>query len=206
MQSGINDSYKKLAEAKLPGLVQLLESCMSFEKWGFLQSFYGLAEEFAPSVIYDSSQCRVRFVWLPADIRDGPDSATLNILYGRSHASNQQRLMIWNGQICHCWHNLYNTLWFLDGLSPQEAIEKSRDASPVVHQFAQRNKGHSWTHIEWGAKLEAAIWEHYGTRLFDLFDVHRPDLWEKYKQSLTEFYNLRLYFHNPSSPPRENIC
>ena len=123
MNNTISAAYQKIVEQELPGLVKLLETRMNFEKWGFTQSFYGAAQEFNPSVIYDSRSCRVRFVWLSADLRDGPDSATLDITYGRLHASNQQRFMIWNGSKCLCWHNLDNTFWFLDGLSPQEAVK-----------------------------------------------------------------------------------
>ncbi len=206
MNSVINNSYKKLADQKLPGLIQILESCIQFEKWGFKQSFYGVAEEFTPSVIYDSDKCRVRFSWIPADMRDGPDSATLDIRYGRLHASNQKRFMIWNGMNCHCWHALHDTFGFLDGLSPQEAVEKSRNVSQFVGQFAQQNKEHDWSHIEWGARLHSAIWDNYDDRLFDLFDLRHPDLWEQYKKFLTEFYQLKTFHPNPSAPPRENIC
>lgn len=206
MQSGINEAYKKLAEEKLSELVQLLETCMNFEKWGFTQSFYGLAEEFVPSVIYNSDKCRIRFGWIPADMRDGPDSATLYIRYGRLHASNQKRFMIWNGINCHCWHALHDTFGFLDGLSPQEAVDKSRDVSRFVDEFARLNKGHGWSNIEWSARLHSATWENYGNRLFDLFDLRRPDLWEQYRQFLVEFYGLKPFHHDPSAPLRENVC
>jgi hypothetical protein len=95
--------YQKIVEREFPGLVKLLETHINFEKWGFRQTFYGVSQEFAPSLIYDSQRCRVRFIWQIADHRDGP---TLAIRYGRLHAPNHQRFMSWNESYCHCWHIL----------------------------------------------------------------------------------------------------
>jgi hypothetical protein len=208
MNNTISDAhqvaYQKIVEQEFPGLVKLLETRIDFKKWGFRQTFYGIAQEFAPSVIYDSQSCRVRFVWQIADHLDGP---TLNIMYGRLHAPNHQRFMFWNGSYCHCWHNhlVDNVLSFLDGFSPQEAVEKNFEVS-YFNQFAQQNKGHQWSHIEWTIRLHSSIWEHYGDRLFDLFDLHRPDLWEQYMFFVAEFYRLKPPAHNPSAPPPESIC
>jgi len=205
---GTTASYKKLADEKLPELVQILESHVPFEKWGFKQSFYGVAEEFCPSVIYNSSKCRVRFVWLPADMRDGPDSATLNILYGRLHGSNHQRFRMWKGRKCHCWHNLYldRIYHFLDGLAPQEAVNKTYELPLFIRQFNQLNKDTGWSNFEWAIRQTSMIWVYYGNRLFDLFDLHRPDLWDQYTLFIKEFYQLSPSVFNPSAPPREAIC
>lgn len=204
MDSGINKEYQKIVENEFPEFIKLLERCMSFDRWGFKQTFYGTAQEFAPSVIYDSQSCRVRFLWLTADPRDG--YTTLDIKYGRLHASNHQRFMLWNSKKCHCWHNIDLALSFLEGFSPQEAVEKSREISSFVDQFAQINKEHSWSEIEWSARFHSAIWDHYGTRLFDLFDVRHSDSWEQYTNFINEFYRLKPRAFNPSAPPPENIC
>ena len=200
--------YKKIADKELPGLAQMLESHIPFEKWGFKQSFYGAAEEFVPSIIYNSDKCRVRFGGIPADMRDGPNSGTLEILYGRLHASNHKRTRMWKTRKCHCWHDLYldRIYQFFDGLSPQEAVNKNYELPFFISQFKQLNIDSGWSNVEWSVRLTSLIWEHYGNRLFELFDLHRPDLWEQYTQFLTEFYKLRPYTFNPSAPPRENIC
>ena len=204
---GTTDSYKELAARALPGLVQTLETCINLEGWGFKQSFYGVSDEFNPSVIYDSDKCRVRFIWIDADMRDGSDSATLNILYGRLHASNQKRTIIWNGVNCYCWHDLDNTLYFLDGVLPQDFRIKSRHPPPFIDNFAQLHKGHNWSHVEWGARLHLAIWEYYENRLFNLFDLQCPDLWEKYMLFTKEINQLNPFRdHDFRSPPTENIC
>jgi hypothetical protein len=206
MKNVKNNSLQRIVEQEFPGLVQILESYMDFEKWGFKQSFYGVAQEFPPSIIYESNECRVRFIWLPADIRDGPDSAALNIKYGRLHASDQQKFMVWDGHNCHCWHNRDIVFNFLDGLSSQEAVEKRYKIPPIKAQFIQQNEGFTGSNIEWGARQESFIWKHYGNRLFDLFDLHRPDLWEQYMLFINECYRLDPGVFNPSAPPPENIC
>jgi hypothetical protein len=59
---------------------------------------------------------------------------------------------------------------------------------------------------------ESLIWEHYGDRLFDVFDLRRPDLWEEYQRFVQEYwaehervFPLRpILGHRPI--PRDNIC
>ncbi len=205
MNVGTSNAHKQFVDRDLSYLVQILGSCMQFEKWGFKQSFYGVAEEFTPSVIYDSDKCRVKFSFIVDSFIDH-DVERLEIRYGRLHASNQKRFMIWNGINCHCWHSLHNTLKFLDGLSPQEAVKKSRDFPQFIRQFAQQTKGYGYSDVIWVARLHSAVWENYGDQLFDLFDLRHPDLWEQYKQFLTEFYQFKAPHPNPYAPPRENIC
>jgi hypothetical protein len=40
-------------------------------------------------------------------------------------------------------------------------------------------------------ETHAMIWEHYGQRLFELFDLRRPDLWEKYSSFVIQVYDLK---------------
>jgi hypothetical protein len=199
-------SLQKIVENEFPELINLLERHMNFDRWGFKQTFYGLSQDFPPSIIYDSKSCRVRFIWLPADVRDGPDSSALDVRYGRLHASNQQRFMVWNGHNCHSWHSSNIIINFLDGLSPMEAVKKKFKIPPIKDQFIQRNKEYVGSNVEWGVRECAFIWEHYGKRLFDLFDLRSPELWEQYALFIKEFYKLDPGVFNPNSPPPENIC
>lgn len=205
---GTTASFKRLATEELLKLMKMLESHVPFEKWGFRQSFYGVSEEFVPGIIYDSDKCRVRFGWIPSDLRDGPDSATLNILYGRLHAQNHQRFKIWEGRQCYCWHNLFidKIYHFLDGLSPQETVNKEYELPGFISQFNELNKDSGWSNIEWSIRQTSLIWEYYGSRLFDLFDLRHPDLWEQYTNFLREFYQLSPEVFHPSAPPGENVC
>ncbi len=204
MDEGLNKVYEDIVKNEFPGFVQMLERCMNFERWGFKQTFYGLAPEFVPSVIYDSESCRVRFLWYRADPRDG--YPTLDIKYGRLHASNHKRFITWNGQWCYCWHDIKMVLNFLDGLHPHEAVKMQNKWPRVIDQFIQSNKGRTWSEIEWTARTHAAVWEHYENRLFDLFDLRHSDLWEQFARFIKEFYRLDPGVLNPSAPWPEKIC
>src|SRR5258706_3149015 len=205
MNDGINSSYKKIVEQEFPGFVQTLESCMSFGKRGFRQTFYVMAPEFAPSLIYDSDSCRVRFIWLRGDIRDG-GYPTMSVRYGRLHALDNHRFILWNEQLSHCWHRIDLALNFLDGMTPQEAVEKRNEWPTVMDQFIQANKGHNWSHIEWTARTHAAVWEYYGNRLFGLFDLRYLDLFDQYMLFIKQFYKLNPGPIDPSQPWSERIC
>jgi hypothetical protein len=203
---GKTKSYQQLvAEQKLPGIVQILESCMNFEKWGFKQSFYGVAQGFAPSVIYDSKSCRVRFEWQLGEPRDGYD--ILRIRYGRLHAPDHQRFILCHGVLSHCWHDSYLALHFLDGLSPDKAVERRNKWPYIIDQFIQTNKGKTWSNIEWTVRAHASVWEHYGDRLFSLFDLRYPDKWQTYTYFIKEFHRLNpVRVNDPSEPSPELIC
>jgi hypothetical protein len=116
--------------------------------------------------------------------------------------------MIWNGRNCYCWHR-FDVFYFLEGLSPSEAAHQLYEDIPPIAQFIQQNKENLsiWSNIEGAARMESFIWEYYGNSLFDLFDLRRPDLWEKYM-----IYIKELNQHNPfrandfRSPPPEDIC
>jgi len=49
------------------------------------------------------------------------------------------------------------------------------------------------------------IWEHYGKRLFELFDLRQPNLWEQYRGFLKEFYDIkgRISFIKPAM---DKVC
>lgn len=54
--------------------------------------------------------------------------------------------------------------------------------------------------------MHASFWEHYGQRLFELFDLRRPDLWDEYTRFVVEY--RRLDGRKPLSgyPSFEKIC
>jgi hypothetical protein len=191
-------------EVNFPEFIQMLKGCMNFDRWGFKQTFYGTTTDFSPSVIYSSEKCRVMFLWHKGDVRDG--YATITIRYARLHATVNHKFMLWNGQKFHCWHYVDLALSFLDDLSPHEAVEKQSKWPNVMQQFIELNKKQNFSQVEWKARMHAFVWEHYGNRLFDLFDLRRPDLWEQYKLFVREYYRLDPGVFNPNSPPPENIC
>ena len=59
--------------------------------------------------------------------------------------------------------------------------------------------------IEYSLRYHAAIWDYYGNRLFELFDLRQPELWEQYTQFVKEFYDRHR--HSPNiQPPLDKVC
>ena len=138
-------------------------------------------------VIYDSEWCRISFTWGGWDYGSGNN---ILIHYGRLHAPNEKSTMIWNGEECYCWHDFDYALHFLDGRLPAEAVELNY-SHPVTNPFYEdefRKKFHR-RQPEWLAQIHLTIWQHYGNRLFELFDLRRPELWQQYQQFLKEVYD-----------------
>jgi len=160
-------------------------------------------------VIYDSEWCRVQFSLSGGDM---PGTYELPVRYGRLHAPDNEAVLIWNGEKCLCWHNVNDALRFLDGLSPQEAVDQlHKQPPPVVEQFRQSELGKKlhYAHLpEWIIREEAAIWEFYGQRLFDLFDLRQTGI----VGGVHSFYQGVLqdsrYQAGPGSPypPRYKVC
>ncbi len=196
---------------QLKSLVDLLESILDFNRWGFHQSYTFVSAKSLPCVIYNSEWCRVQFSMSGGDQYYGNE---LSVYYGRLHAPDDEAFIIWNGEKCNCWHHVNDALDFLDGLSPQEAVDELRvkkQMPRVIEQFRQTDyaKELRQGHIpEWQARLHAAIWEHYGQRLFELFDLRRPDLWAEFTGFVKEYY--RIQNQKPASwfpyPPEDKIC
>jgi hypothetical protein len=192
-------------------LTRLFESILDLKRWGFHQSYTFISPKNFPSVevIYDSEWCRVQFSLSGGDM---PGTYELPVRYGRLHAPDNEAVLIWNGEKCLCWHNVNDALRFLDGLSPQEAVDQlHKQPPPVVEQFRQSELGKKlhYAHLpEWIIREEAAIWEFYGQRLFDLFDLRRPELWEEYTRFIKEYYKILDIKPGPGSPypPRYKVC
>jgi hypothetical protein len=164
--------------------IKLLEECFDFKRRGFQLIFSDRIPDSYPAIVYESNVCRVRFVWIPPE-HEYIYSERIVITYGRLHAPILQSRMEWNGEKCDCWHHCHKALDFLDGLTPQESRKKVRS---FWHDFSVANEDKEWREAEYYARREAAIWEHYGQRLLNIFDLNRPDLWEQYTIFLKEMY------------------
>ena len=104
--------------------------------------------------------------------------------------------MIWKGENCRCWHNVLDPLRFLDGLSSFDAKQQAKIDKQLPHVVRD------FRHSEFGKRLldeyppksaialQSVLWKHYGQRLFDLFDLRKPDLWQGYQKFLREYYGL----------------
>ncbi len=186
-------------------MAELAQRFLDLKRWEFHESIRLL--EPSASVIYDSEWCRVKLAWGGRERFGGGE--TMYIDYARLHAPNDEVTIVWNDQEHYCWHRISDTaLPFLDGLSPKEATELREVLPAVMQQFAQSELGKSLSYQpERLTQMHAAVWGHYGQRLFELFDLRRPDLWELYSQFVREFYEINGYGSNPVfDPPLYRIC
>ena len=133
----------------------------------------------------------------------------MDVCYGRLHVPNDEEIIAWEGQKCYCWHgDMRKLLYFLDGLSPDAAANKSNQFlwPELMHEFRTSNVGTGWTQQEYMAKMHAAIWDHYGQRLFDLFDLRQPSLWKQYSLFIAEYERHDPGFSLSGHPARDKIC
>ena len=189
-------------------LVKLIEDNLDIKRWNFKLSFTEFNKMSVQKVIYNSPFCRVSFSF---SRQRAPEHDELNVYYGRLHAPNDGAFMDWQGQKCHSWHRLITPLRFLDGLSPQEASKQAKiyNQPPVgIKNFSTSKLGiklKTEYHPKYVVVLQSAIWNHYGQKLFNLFDLQHPELWEKYRKYLKEYYEL-LGMESSYGPPYENVC
>ncbi len=195
-------------ENELNNLIELLERILNFEKWIFHRVYTQLRKGIAPTVIYDSKLCRVQFVLESGERYQG---ARLSVYYGRLHAASDNFDMVFNGESSHCWHQVQNLLNFLDGLSPQESVDQLKiknQWSRIQEEYKQSDVGknlESSNHPEWMARMHQAIWEYYGNRFFELFDIKNPTQWEKYVSFNREYHKI-YGSTNWVIPPLDKIC
>jgi hypothetical protein len=189
-------------------LLQLIEENLDINKWKFSPTHKDFRNKGKLKIIYDSKWCRINFRFSRQRLRSLDE---LSVYYGRLHAPNDEDFMNWKGEKCWCWHDVKTVLRFLDGLSPIEAKQQEKELGPlptVVDNFWHSNQGKKLRE-EYSPKytivLQSAIWNYYGQRFFELFDLRQPRLWNQYRQFSKEFYNLfdrkAIY-----GPPYENVC
>ena len=119
--------------------------------------------------------------------------------YGRLHATNDGNFTNLNGKKVISWHGIWNALDFLDSLSPQDVIDrlgKGIVGPRLIHEFQKTYP--NWE--LWGdsrtvyaikdLRMHNEMWEHYGQKLFDIFDLRNPELWEDYAQFHNEIKRL----------------
>jgi hypothetical protein len=181
-------------------MTRIAENFLDLTSWRFTESYRSTKPG---NLIYDSRLCRVKLIWEGWDYGGGN---SISIYYGRLHAPNEESIMTWNGEECHCWHDFNLALHFLDGRSPVDAakLHYSHSITDPFYDEEFRKKYHR-RQPEWLAQMHATIWQHYGKRFFELFDLQQPNLWKKYRQFLKEVYDTkgrRPYI----KPPPDQVC
>jgi hypothetical protein len=123
---------------------------------------------------------------------DSQGGNSISIYYGRLHAPDESVKMLWNGEECHAWHRFEHALHFLDGRSPIEAA-KMGYSTPLIDKYYKEEyrKKFYRRQPEWLMQMHMEVWEHYGKRIFELFDLRQPDLWEQYRGFLKGFYDVK---------------
>jgi len=188
-------SIESYWEREYKQLVQGLENVFDFQRWKFQRTFSHLEEASPPYLIYDSEWCRVWFGLKGGDLHQANE---MSIYYGRIHAPNDGGFLIWNGEKCRAWHDVRASLYFLDGLSPKEAADKRQvrhELPDAMEKFRKSELGQKvlpggYQTIEGVARLHLAIWEKYGMRLFELFDLRQSDLWNQFTHFLSEYHKI----------------
>jgi hypothetical protein len=189
-------------------IAHLAQDYLDLERWTFQEStrLTELSDKKEPAVIYDSQWCRMRIKfaeWTPP--HQSIDYA-IRIYYGRLHAPNYMSTMIWNGEECWCWHLVSKELHFLDGQTP-EYTAKNILSHDLLRKYRETVSSKDLRHklVEWEIRKHAYIWEHYAPQLFELFDLRRSDLWEKYQLFLRQVYDIKG--RNPAiHPSPDKVC
>jgi hypothetical protein len=181
-------------------MTHVAQTVMGVASWGFKESYQSAKPG---EIIYDSEWCRTSFIWGGWDYGGGN---SIHIRYGRLHAPSEKTTMFWNGEECHCWHDFNHALHFLDGHRAVDIVNQYF-AHPVTDPFYEEEFRQIYRRRqpEWLAQMHLTIWQHYGNRFFELFDLRRSDQWQQYRQFLKEFYDIKG--RRPGTqPPLDKVC
>jgi hypothetical protein len=174
---------------------------------GFKKTFQS-EQRGKPHIVVDSEWCRVSF---RLDIDQFPKDDTLKIRYRRLHAPYDQSVMKWQGKSCFCWHRVFHAVYYIDGLSPDEVIENEDQGKfpQIINKFLKSQKGKKYLETYYPIFQIAShslLWAKYGKRLFEIFDLRRPELWDKYSQFIKEYHSSRKLKPVPGYPNDDEIC
>ena len=181
-------------------MTRIAQSVLGLPARGFKETY---RSDKSGELIYDSTLCRISLTWGGWDQAGGN---SMHIHYGRIHAPNENVTMQWQGEECRCWHELDYVLHFLDGRTPAEAatLDVSHPTTDTFYKAEVTQKFHR-RQPEWMAEMHLTIWEQYGQRLFDLFDLRKPELWQRYQQFLKEVYDIQGR-DSDITPPMDKVC
>jgi hypothetical protein len=231
---------ENIINVEFPKVLQEIEEFLRPNDYGFELVHVGAVPNTLPSILYQSKQCKLRIQSLRDRPYE---EIEIYPRYGRLHAPLDKETIIWNDDKCYCWHSLEwdPVLNFLDGLSPAEIVnrdfelpraikvftesikeEKYKEEIRALQRFSESIKeekdkeklsSEMWSRAKYFSKKHAFLWKYYGQRLFDLFDLNHPDLWEEYRHFLKEYYvhsdkkskqkNFPIY---PYDPPKHKVC
>ena len=179
-------SFDESNKNALQEIYNLVSKYSKLKVLGFRESYYSTE---STKLIYDSEWCRVNIVWGGWDSLGGN---SIHIYYGRLHAPNEAAIMLWEGEDCHAWHDFTPALYFLDGLTPASAVAL-KSSHQLIDRYYEEEvlKEYHQRQPEWLMKMHVDVWDYYGVRLFELFDLRRPEIWMQYRLFLKEYYDIK---------------
>lgn len=229
-----------IINVEFPKVIQEIEKFLKPNDSGFELVHKGAVPNSWPSILYQSKQCKLRIKGLQDRPYGGIE---IYVYYGRLHAPLDKDVVFWNNENCYCWHSLEwdPVLNFLDGLAPADIVSRPLELPRALKEFSESIKEEKykdeiralqwaaesireekypgelssgmWSQAKYFSKAHAFLWKSYGQRLFDLFDLNRPDLWEEYRRFLKEYYELmdekskqRNFPIYPYDPPKHKVC
>ena len=189
-------------------IAYLAKTYLSLEKWGFQEHWRlnELSDSKSPSIIYDSQWCRIKISFNEWHPPHQFQEYSIDIYYGRLCAPNDKNIIVWDNEECYCWHGLAKALHFLDGHT-SEHTAKNLFSHDLIKEYSKLGSFESLAYKlpEWEFRKHAFIWREYAPRLFELFDMRRPDLWEQYRKFLKEVYDIKG--RNPNIKPfLDHVC
>ena len=198
----VSDSFKKYIIAKrqksFDEAQEMIKRILEPKKWGFRESYREVIYEYPFQVNYDSQWCRISFVRTSSG--RWKKGISLSVHYGRLHVPNNlPTLLEWRKSECRPWFSeWYILLPFLEGVSPEKAGKehwKPDFIYPYIENVPKTEDGNAERRL----KRERAVWDCYGTDLFEVFDVRQPELWERFKKYIQAYYDAQGW----KQPPRE---
>ena len=199
---------ENIVKVEFPKVLQEIEKFLRPNDHGFELIHVGAVPNSLPSILYQSKQCKLRI----QSLRDRPhEEIEIYIYYGRLHAPLDKDVIEWNNDKCYCWHSLEfgQALNFLDGMPPIDLVKGDYVTPRAVKEFFESNKEAKWwSRPKFFSKKHAFLWKYYGQRLFNLFDLNYPDLWDDYKNFLKDYYKQynEKFSARSYDPPRYNVC
>jgi hypothetical protein len=183
-------------------IVELADAILPLRKYGFAESFISSNNDI---VVFTSDKCKIKFIWGGWDYLAG---YTLNVYYGRLIAENEKYKMVIDGKEYRCWHLVAPILHFLDNSNPGEVANRIQ-LHWIKEKFIQSDIAKSFSgkkqQPEWLLHMHNMIWESYGSRIEELFDMYNTASWNEYKKFLTKVYDISG--RTPEFiPPEDQIC
>ncbi len=167
-------------------IMKVVDNFSKTKEWNFKESFRSASGK---EIIYNSEWCRMNIVWGGWDPLGGN---SISIYYGRLHAPNDAATMVWEGEVCNTWHDFTPVLYFLDEISATEAVKMKSSHKLIDRYFEEEfRKTYHRRQPEWLMKMHMDIWDYYGKKFFELFDLRQPGIWKKYQIFLKEYYDIK---------------